>query len=118
LGTYHIVSIWNDGIAGVPGQHRNPGLAQALGEAILKVCLDPDYAMVPNGLKRVTWAGVPGASNCVRWIDEKDYTEVRLYYASTAMSAFVRPMSECSPEELEEAKKLLDDELQRRRGDT
>jgi hypothetical protein len=113
MGNYHIVSIAADGIHVIQDQDRNPGLAQALGEAILKVCLDPDFAMVPYGRERVTSAPVLRHGNCVSWVDEKHHTEARLYYAP---SAFVRPIASCSLEELEEAKKLLDDELQRRRA--
>ena len=113
MGNYHIVSISDDGINVVQNQDTNPGLAQALGEAVLKVCLDHDFAMVPRGRERITSAPVLRHGNCVSWIDEKHHTEACVYYAPPA---FVRPISDCTLEELEEARKLLNDELQRRRA--
>ena len=70
MGNYHIVSISDDGINVVQNQDTNPGLAQALGEAVLKECLDHGGVRGPNtraDLERRATSRRPMRATSPRW---------------------------------------------------
>ena len=108
----HLLFVFDDGI--VQAKVSEIGFtrhAVALGEAVLKLCLEPIREWTESGLKRVTSAQVLNYEKCANWVDEVDSTEQRVYMWSRNC---LRPLAELSDDELQNAKAMLDEERRRR----
>jgi len=106
MGQKHILWVIEDGIS------RTKEKPEALGEAVLKVCLNPDFAPTPDGqgLERVWWRSVLGVS-CVNWVDDVHQSDIRLYLWG---GNCLRPIRKLDDEDLEQAAALLQEEIERR----
>jgi hypothetical protein len=62
MGYAHILWIYEDGIK---DDNDREDLQKVLGEAVIKVCLCPDYAPTPKGRRRITRHPVRCHNNCV-----------------------------------------------------
>ena len=108
----HLLFVFDDGI--VQAKVSEIGFtrhAVALGEAVLKLCLEPVREWTDSGLGRVTSATVLNYGNCAHWVDEVHSMEQRVYMWS---GNCLRPLAKLSDDELQIAKVLLDGETRRR----
>jgi hypothetical protein len=108
----HLLFVFDDGI--VQAKVSEIGFtrhAVALGEAVLKLCLEPIREWTESGLRRVTSATVLNHGNCVNWVDEVQSMEQRVYMWS---GNCLRPLAKLSDDELQNAKDLLDEEIRGR----
>ena len=108
----HLLFVFDDGI--VHAKDSEIGFtrfAKALGEAVLKLCLEPIREWTESGLRRVTSAQVLYYGNCVNWVDEVHSMEQRVYLWS---GNCLRPLGKLSDGELQNAQDRLDDERRRR----
>ena len=108
----HLLFVFDDGI--VHARNSEIGFtryAEALGEAVLKLCLEPIREWTESGLRRVTSATVLNYGNCAHWVDEVHSTEQRVYMWSANC---LRPLAKLSEDELQNAQDILDEERRRR----
>jgi len=106
MGYKHIVWVNEDGM-----RQKTAGLEQAFGQALLKVCLNPDYAHAPEGPERVWWADVGNHGGCINWVDEVHQSDSRLYLWD---GNCLRPLRKLDDEALQQAAALLQEEIKRR----
>jgi hypothetical protein len=112
MPTAHLLFVFDDCI--VHAKNSEIGFARyagALGEAVLKLCLEPIREWTENGLGRVTSATLLNHGNCVNWVDEVHSMEQRFYSWS---GNCLRPLAKLSDGELQNATDLLDEERRRR----
>ena len=75
----HILFVYNDGIRGAKDENANINeYVKAIGEAVLKVCLDPVYESTPEGLERRTNHSVLNHGNCINWVEEIHSSETAI----------------------------------------
>jgi hypothetical protein len=114
MGMAHVLYAYEDGIRGSkdPGGNRAK-YVQALGEALLNLCLSPVYERTEKGPARVTDAAILNHESCLNWVDEIHSEQERLYmwYGNC-----LRSVADLADEELNRAKQLLDEETNRRSG--
>ena len=114
MGHAHILYIYNDGIRDVKNQpDKHPEYAKAVGEAVLKLCLNPDYASTPEGQERVTWHSVFNHGNCVEYAGEVHSTDALCY---VWLRNGLRTLDQLNDDELDGAKRLFDDLYAKRKN--
>jgi hypothetical protein len=112
MAMVHLLFVFDDGI--VLAKNSEIGFiryAEALGEAVLKLCLEPIREWTESRLRRPTSATVLNYENCANWVDEVDSTEQRVYMWSRNC---LRPIAGLSDDELQNAKAMLEEERRRR----
>jgi hypothetical protein len=81
MGFAHVMYFHHDGIRDAEDSDEKwDELRSELGEAVLKLCLDPDERMIPPGKKeRVTSEEVGRHSNAANFCDKPHSTEQEVY---------------------------------------
>jgi hypothetical protein len=103
MGMHHILSINDDALS--LNKEKKTELAQATGDAVVKLCIDPQFGHL-NGpeLERVKSENILNCGNAARYADEVHYTETAIF---VWCQGILRPLRELAPEELDEARKLI-----------
>jgi len=109
MGYKHIVWVNEDGINKKTQKIEN--LEQALGQALLKVCMNPEYASTPDGPERVWWVDVGNCGGCINWVDEVHQQDSRLYLWE---GNCLRALQKVDDAALQQAAALLQEEIERR----
>ncbi len=112
MGISYVMWVYDDGIrqAERSEEQRNK-IQSALGEAVLKVCLKPDYESTEQGFERVTWSQVNNFGNCVNLVDEVHSNDLGVYLWGSNCLAKIQDLDD---KDLVTAKQIIDDEMARR----
>ncbi len=112
MGYTKILWIYEDGLKEASeSREKWEKYKEEIGQAVLKLCLDPDYISTPNGLKTVKSHKVFNNFNCVNLCDDIDSRDHRLY---VWQGNCLKPFSDLNNEEMVKAEGLLTKEKKRR----
>lgn len=112
MGYAHLISVHEDGIRKAK-QHPEeaPKYADAVGEAVLKLCLDPDMMQTPEGLQPVTSTDVFNHGGCINHAAKLHSTDEQIFvWAGNCL----RTLDQMSDEDLEGVRRLFDDLVKKR----
>lgn len=106
MGHAHILTIHEDGIRSVkqhPDDRRK--YRDAIGDAVLKLCLNPDMMETPEGPQPVTSEAVLNQDGCVRHDARIHSTDEHVFiWAGNCL----RTLNQLDDEQVEGAKRLFD----------
>jgi hypothetical protein len=112
MGCTKILWIYEDGLKeATESVEKWEKYKEEIGQAVLKLCLDPDYISTPNGLKSVKSHRVFNNINCVNLSDNVDSKDHRLY---VWQGNCLKPFSYLNNEEVVKVEYLLSKEKKRR----
>jgi hypothetical protein len=80
-------------------------LETAVGAAVVKLCLDPDYEETAEGHERITDAAVLNHSNGISCVGEVGSSDVQVF---AWMRNCLRPIAELPQEDLDFVKKIVE----------
>jgi hypothetical protein len=80
MGISYVMTVFDDAIrdANKPDSKKDK-ICHDLAEGILKLCLDPDYESVPDGLGRITSTTIENHGNGLNFVDEIHSSEWGIY---------------------------------------
>lgn len=113
MGYSHLISVHEDGIRNVK-QHPEEAAkyVEAVGEAILKLCLDPDMMQTPKGLQPVTSGDVFNHGGCINHAATVHSTDEQVFvWAGNGL----RTLDQLSDEDLDGARRLFEDLFEKRK---
>ena len=90
-----------------------PDLTAQVGEAVIRLCIEPETHWTESGMRPTTWARVGACENAIEHADEVHSSDQRLYLW---IGNCLRPIHRVEKHELEAAEKLLREEVRRRGG--
>ncbi len=114
MGNAYILWIYEDAIRHATlNEDAKASYCKAVGEAVLKVCLEPDRELSPSGIKPVPYAGILQSNSndvCLAGKQHSTWQQVYLWAGNC-----LTPLYDLTEERLRDAKCLVEDELKRRR---
>src|SRR5262245_40885996 len=101
MGMAHVLYIYEDGI-----RNNTPEIADAVGKAIMYVCLDIEAMASAGSPTARRHTAVLNCGNCVNWVAEVHSTDSKLFlWTGTTL----RPLDQLSDHDVDKARALLDD---------
>jgi hypothetical protein len=112
MGNAHVLYLYEDALRfAEAGMEVSSELAEEIGRSVVKLCMDPHFAMEPEGPRRVTWHPIGKSGNALNWVDDPHSTEARAYlWAGNTL----QPLRDLDLERLHELKALVERELANR----
>ena len=110
MGQAHILCIREDALT---LSKPSADLPAQVGDAVVRLCVEPEMHWTDSGLQPTTWAAVGGCSNGIEHADEVHSSDQRLYIW---VGNCLRPIHKVKNEDLQVAERLLLEEMRRRGG--
>ena len=103
MGITHIVTVRDDGLT--MNAAKGQELESAVGEAVVTVCVKPQFAGTERGPERITWHPVMNHGNCVQHVTEMHSSEEQIFiWAGNRL----RSLQELRDEEIDGARRLFE----------
>lgn len=113
MGMAHILWVYEDGLT--LNSEKGDRLEAALGQAVFKLCMNPDYAATEHGTQRIRSHKVLNQFAGVCHLESVHSSDRRLFvWADNCL----RGVGDLTDEELQDARALFEAELARRSRDT
>lgn len=105
MGYAHILTIYEDGIRDAKQPKNAQNYLDAVGGAVLKLCLNPDKMQTPEGIQPVTSEPILNHSNCVNHDATVHSTDEQVFiWAGNCLQT----LNQLDDERVEEAQRLFD----------
>lgn len=113
MGYTHILTVREDGIRNATKPDNAQQYRDAVGTAVIKLCLNPDKEVTPEGIQPVMTEAVLNHGNCIRLDGTLHSNDEQVFiWAGNGL----QKLDELDEGRLEEAKRLFDALYEKRRN--
>jgi hypothetical protein len=114
MGYAHLLWIYEDGIRHVEQYPEDaPKYREAIGAAVLKLCLEPAMMQTPQGIQPVTHEPIFNQGNCVNHAATLHSTDEQVFIWARNRP---RTLDQLNDDEIDGAKRLFDALYERRKN--